>query len=305
MAGGMTILDQCTGDGFTAVHGECVHALSDIPDESVGFSIYSPPFGDLFVYSESAADLGNVGNDAEFFDQYRHVIAEKLRVLKPGRLTAVHCTDLPSRKMRDGYIGIKPFSDGIVAEHIAAGFIFHCRVTIWRDPVVEMTRTKALGLLHKQLKKDSCMSRTGLPDYLLVFRKPGENAERVGHTDETFPVSQWQQWASPVWMDIKQGNVLNVRLAREESDERHMCPLQLDLIERAIVMWSNPGDVVLSPFMGIGSEGVVALKTGRRYVGVELKRSYYEQATKYLLEAEAERSMGSLFDHPITEGATA
>lgn len=305
MAGGLTIIDQHTGEGYTAIHGECVHALTDIPSESVGFSIYSPPFGDLFVYSPSAADMGNVVSDAEFFNQYRHVIREKLRVLKPGRLTAVHCTDLPSRKAKEGYIGIKPFSDGIVAEHIAAGFIYHCRVTIWRDPVVEMTRTKALGLLHKQLKKDSCMSRTGLPDYLLVFRKPGDNPERVTHTDETFPVSQWQQHASPVWMDIKQGNVLNVRMAREEEDQRHMCPLQLDLIERAINLWSNPGDVVLSPFMGIGSEGYVALKCGRKYVGIELAEKYYRPALRYLAEAEAERSAGNLFDHPISNGATA
>ena len=295
MAGGMTILDQQTGESFTAVHGDCVHALSDIPSDSVGFSVYSPPLGDLFVYSESAADMGNVSGDGEFFEQYSHVIRQKLRVLKPGRLTAVHCTDLPSRKGRDGFIGIKPFSDEIVRAHIEAGFIFHCRVTVWRDPVVEMQRTKALGLLYKQLKKDSCMSRTGLPDYLLVFRKPGDNASRVEHDETEFPVSQWQQWASPVWMDIRQGNVLNVRMAREGEDERHLCPLQLDLIERAIRLWSNPGDVVLSPFMGIGSEGVTALKCGRKYVGIELKESYFRQAVKYLADTDAQASVGTLF----------
>ncbi|WP_244534508.1 site-specific DNA-methyltransferase [Hyphomicrobium sp. CS1GBMeth3] len=295
MAGGMTILDQHTGDGFLAIHGDCVHALSDLPDASVGFSVYSPPFGDLFVYSDSAADMGNVSGDAQFFEQYCHVIRHMLRVLKPGRLTAVHCTDLPSRKGKDGFIGVKPFSDDIVRAHIEAGFIFHCRVTVWRDPVVEMQRTKALGLLYKQIKKDSCMSRTGLPDYLLVFRKPGDNPERVGHDEHEFPVDQWQQWASPVWMDIRQGNVLNVRMAREGEDERHLCPLQLDLIERAIRLWSNPGDVVLSPFMGIGSEGVTALKTGRKYVGVELKESYFRQAVKYLVDAEAQASVGTLF----------
>lgn len=303
MASGMTILDQSTGDAFSAIHGDCVHALTDLPTDSVGFSVYSVPFGDLFVYSDSCADLGNVSGDAEFFDQYGHVIREKLRVLKPGRLTAVHCTDLPSRKARDGFIGVRPFSDDIVRAHVDAGFIYHCRVTVWRDPVVEMTRTKALGLLYKQLKKDSCMSRVGLPDYLLVFRKPGDNPDRVGQDEENFPVSQWQQWASPVWMDIRQGNVLNVRMAREGEDERHLCPLQLDLIERAIRLWSNPGDVVLSPFMGIGSEGVVSIKTGRRYVGIELKESYYAQAVKYLTEAEAAKSMGSLFD--FAEGSAA
>lgn len=300
----LTILDQHNGEHFTAVHGDCVHALSDLPSESIGFSIYSPPFGDLFVYSDSAADMGNVSNDAEFFEQYGHVIREVHRVLKPGRLTAVHCTDLPSRKTREGYIGVKPFSDDIVKAHIEAGFILHCRITIWKDPVVEMQRTKALGLLYKQLLKDSCMSRTGLPDYLLVFRKPGDNPERVHHTDDPadpnltdfVPVDLWQQWASPVWMDIQQSNVLNVRMAREQEDERHLCPLQLDLIERAIRLWSNPGDAVLSPFMGIGSEGVVAVKAGRRYLGVELKEIYYRQAIKYLTDAEQERNNGSLFD---------
>lgn len=296
MARVKTILDQHTAKTFTAIHGDCVHALSDIPDGSVGFSVYSPPFGDLFVYSDSAADLGNVRGDEEFFEQYKHVIANKLRVLKPGRLTAVHCTDLPSRKGREGFIGVRPFSDEIVRAHIDAGFIYHCRVTVWRDPVTEMTRTKALGLLYKQLKKDSCMSRTGLPDYLLVFRKPGDNPERVAQDAALFPVDQWQQWASPVWMDIRQGNVLNVRMARDNEDERHLCPLQLDLIERAIRLWSNPDDVVLSPFMGIGSEGYVALKTGRKFVGVELKESYYRQAIKYLAEAERDRASGNLLD---------
>lgn len=296
MARVKTILNQHTSKTFTAIHGDCVHALSDIPDDSVGFSVYSPPFGDLFVYSDSAADLGNVRGNDEFFEQYKHVISHKLRVLKPGRLTAVHCTDLPSRKGREGFIGVRPFSDDIVRAHIEAGFIYHCRVTIWRDPVTEMTRTKALGLLYKQLKKDSCMSRTGLPDYLLIFRKPGDNPERVAQDAELFPVDQWQQWASPVWMDIRQGNVLNVRMARDNEDERHLCPLQLDLIERAIRLWSNPKDVVLSPFMGIGSEGYVALKTGRKFIGMELKESYYQQALKYLTEAEAEAAAGTLLD---------
>lgn len=298
MARGLTIIDQHDGANFTAIHGDCVHAMSDIPSDSVGFSVYSPPFGDLFVYSDSAADLGNVSGDAEFFDQYDHVVREKLRVLKPGRLTAVHCTDLPSRKGRDGFIGVKPFSDAIVAAHIDAGFIYHCRVTVWRDPVVEMQRTKALGLLYKQIKKDSAMSRTGLPDYLLVFRKPGDNPEPIAQDADEFPVDQWQQWASPVWMDIRQGDVLNVRMARDQEDERHLCPLQLPLIERAIRLWSNPGDVVLSPFMGIGSEGVSAIKLRRKFIGSELKEIYYRQAVKYLTEAEAEASSLTLFDLP-------
>jgi hypothetical protein len=303
MAGRLTILDQVTTENYTAIWGECVHALSDIPSNSVGHIIYSPPFGSLFTYSPSAADLGNVASDEEFFASYDHVIRETFRVLKPGRLAAVHCTDLPTRKAQDGYIGLKPFSDQVLAAHLAAGFIFHCRVIIRKSPVVEMTRTKALGLLHKQLKKDSCMSRMGLPDYLLFMRKPGDNPEPVTWTDETFPVSQWQEWAEAVWMDIDQSDTLNVRMAREPEDERHLCPLQLPLIRRSIMLYSNPGDVVLSPFMGIGSEGYEAVKLGRRYVGIELAEKYYRPALRYLAEAEAERNMGSLFDHPITTEA--
>ncbi len=302
MARSLTILNQHDGENFSAIHGDCVHALTELPSNSIGFSIYSPPFGSLFVYSDSAADMGNVSSDEEFFAQYLHVIREKFRVLKPGRLTAVHCTDLPTRKGTDGVIGIKPFSDDIVAAHIDAGFIFHCRVTIWRDPVVEMQRTKALGLLYKQIKKDSAMSRTGLPDYLLVFRKPGDNAEPIAQDPAEFPVDQWQKVASPVWMDIRQGDVLNVKLAREDNDERHLCPLQLDLIERAIKLWSKPGDVVLSPFMGIGSEGYVALQCGRKYIGTELKEAYWRQAVANISQVEAEISAPNLLDR-LTEVA--
>lgn len=291
----MRVFDQNITDSAALYHGDCVHVMRGLPDESVGFSVYSPPFGDLFVYSDSVADLGNVSSDAEFFDQYGHVVRELYRVLKPGRLCAVHCTDLPTRKFRDGVVGIKRFSDAIGAAHDAAGFIFHCRVTVWRDPVVEMQRTKALGLLYKQIKKDSAMSRMGLPDYVMVFRKPGENPEPVGHRPDDFPVDRWQQWASPVWMDIRQGNVLNVRVAREDKDEKHLCPLQLDLIERAVTLWSNPGDIVLSPFMGVGSEGYVSIKMKRRYVGAELKAAYYRQALRYISEAEFERDAGDLF----------
>jgi len=291
-----TIINQLDGKSWTAVHGDCVLGMSDLPDNSVGFSVYSPPFSDLFVYSDSSADMGNCANDAAFQEQYGHVIAQKMRVLKPGRLTAVHCTDLPARKGKDGYIGLKGFSDDIVRAHLEAGFIYHSRITVWKDPVVEMQRTKALGLLYKQLKKDSAMSRAGMPDYLLVFRKPGDNPEPITHTTDDVPVDLWQQWASPVWMNINQTDVLNGRVARCQEDERHICPLQLPLIERAIRLWSNPGDVVLSPFMGIGSEGYVALKTGRKFIGFELKESYWRQAAKYIGEAEQASSGGSLLD---------
>lgn len=291
-----TVLDQASGDAWTMINGDCIHAMSEMPPASIDYSIYSPPFGDLFVYSDSVADMGNVSGDAEFFASYDFVIAETFRLLKPGRLVSVHCTDLPTRKGRDGYIGISPFSDRILDAHLKAGFIMQCRTTIWRDPVVEMQRTKALGLLHKQLKKDSSMSRTGLPDYLITFRKPGENAAPVRHDDIDVPVDLWQKWASPVWMDINQSKTLNVRAARQAGDERHLCPLQLDLIEISVRMWSNPGDIVLSPFAGVGSEGYEAVRRGRKFIGVELKPSYWKQACKNLADAEQQHRSGTLFD---------
>jgi hypothetical protein len=280
-------LDEAHGKNWVLYHGDCVSVLGQLPDASVGFSIYSPPFTQLFVYSESAADMGNSADDAEFREHYGYMLREMTRVTMPGRLSAVHCSDLPYTKWRDGLIGIKDFPGDIIRMHEAAGWVLHSRVTIWRDPVVEMTRTKALGLLYKQLCKDSTRSRQGMPDYLLVFRAPGENAEPVGHDKAVFPVTQWQQWASPVWMDIRQTNTLNVAMARDGKDERHLCPLQLDLIERAVIMWSNSGDVVLSPFAGVGSEGFVAVKQQRRFVGVELKESYFRHAAKNIANAES------------------
>jgi DNA modification methylase len=285
-------LDSASGENWMAYNGDCVSVASQLPDESVGFSIYSPPFQNIFVYSDSEADMGNCASDDEFDRHYSFLIREKLRITKPGRLTAVHCSDLPSSKWKDGVIGLKDFPGDIVRLHQDAGWIFHSRICVWRDPVVEMTRTKALGLLYKQLKKDSTRSRMGLADYVLVFRKPGDNPEPVEHKPANFPVSQWQKWASPVWMDINQTNTLNVRMARDNADERHLCPLQLDLIERAVTMWSNPGDVVLSPFMGIGSEGVTALKLKRKFIGIELKPSYFKHACRYL---EAQERQEDLF----------
>lgn len=287
-------LNQKTGDNYSALRGDCVDVVRQLPDKSIGFSVYSPPFGDLFIYSDSEADMGNSSSDGEFFDHYEFLIAEMARVTKPGRLTAVHCSDLPFRKWKDGKLGIKDFSGDIVRAHERHGFTLHSRITIWKDPVVEMTRTKALGLLFKQLQKDSSKSRAGMPDYLLVFKAPGENDEPIGHKPEEFPVSQWQQWASPVWMDIQQTNTLNVKMAKENKDEKHLCPLQLDLIERAIVLWSNPGDVVLSPFMGIGSEGYMSLKLRRKFIGVELKETYWAQACRNMDGVEANGA--SLFD---------
>jgi hypothetical protein len=285
-------LDSASGENWMAYNGDCVSVAEQLPDESVGFSIYSPPFQNIFVYSDSEADMGNCTSDDEFNTHFSFLIREMLRITKPGRLTAVHCSDLPSSKWKDGVIGLKDFPGDIVRLHQDAGWIFHSRICVWRDPVVEMTRTKALGLLYKQLKKDSTRSRMGMADYVLVFRKPGDNADPVGHMPENFPVSQWQKWASPVWMDINQTNTLNVRMAKDNADERHLCPLQLDLIERAVTMWSNPGDVVLSPFMGIGSEGVTALKLKRKFIGIELKPSYFKHACRYL---EAQERQEDLF----------
>ncbi len=287
-------LNEAHGDNFSVYHADCVSFAENLPDESIDFSVYSPPFANLYVYSDSVADMGNAKDDEEFFQQYSYLIREKFRITKPGRLSCVHCMDLPTSKAMHGYIGRRDFSGEIIRAHIEAGWIFHCRVTVWKDPVVEMQRTKAHGLLHKTLKKDSTRTRMGNPDYLLVFVKPGENAEPVGHTNEDFPVDKWQEWASPVWMDINQTNVLNGRSARDHKDERHICPLQLDFIERCLTLWSNKGDTVFSPFTGIGSEGYVSLKLGRKFIGTELKESYWKQAAANLKNVEAETELFEL-----------
>jgi hypothetical protein len=278
------------GNNYAAYQGDCVEVVSQLDTECVDHSIYSPPFGSLFVYSESAADMGN-STDEEFAEHYSFLVREMFRVTKPGRITSVHCSDLPMTKWRDGAVGIKDFSGQIIRLHEEHGWIMHSRRTIWKSPVVEMTRTKHVGLLYKQLQSDSIKSRGGMPDYLLTFVKPGENADPITHTPEDFPLSQWQEWASPVWMTVDQTNVLNVKQAAEAKDERHLCPLQLDVIERSLVMWSNEGDVVLSPFMGIGSEGYVAVGLKRKFIGVELKESYGHQACRNL---EGQDRQGSL-----------
>jgi DNA modification methylase len=278
----MKCLNEKHGDGWAAYNGDCVDVLAQMPDNSIDFSVYSPPFGSLFVYSDSAADMGNSSTDGEFAEHYAYMVREKLRVTRPGRVTAVHCSDLPMTKWKDGAVGIKDFSGDIIRIHQEAGWIYHSRRTIWRCPVVEMTRTKHVGLLYKQLRKDSTKSRGGMPDYLLTFIKPGDNEFLVSHTPEEFPLSQWQEWASPVWMNVDQTNVMKVRGTKDNEDERHLCPLQLDVIERALVMWSNEGDVVLSPFMGIGSEGFMTLKSRRKFVGIELKETYWRQACQHL-----------------------
>jgi len=261
---------------------DCVDLAKELPSDSIHYSVYSPPFQSLYTYSNSERDLGNSRDAGEFWDHYKFLIAESFRVMIPGRLVSIHCMNLPTSKVRDGYIGIRDFRGEIIRAFEEAGFIYHSEVCIWKDPVTAMQRTKALGLLHKQIKKDSAMSRQGVPDYLVTMRKPGDNPERVTNTDESFPVQLWQQYASPVWMDINPSDTLQYRSAREHNDERHICPLQLEVIRRAVKLWSNHGDVVWSPFAGIGSEGFVALEMGRKFLGSELKHSYYAQAVRNL-----------------------
>ena len=292
----MNVLNQTIGERFALYNGDSVEVLKGIPDNSIHYSITSIPFASLYTYSNSERDMGNCRNYGEFAEQYQFLGREWIRVLMPGRLVSIHCMNLPAMKERDGYIGMKDFRGDVIRWMESIGFIYHAEVCIWKDPVVEMQRTKALGLLHKQIKKDSAMSRTGIPDYLVTFRKPGENPERIEHTNESYPVGHWQQvaapawneYASPVWWDINQSDTLNRNGAREEQDEKHICPLQLPVIERGVELWSNPGDIVLDPFDGIGSTGYQAIKMGRRHVGVELKGSYYAMAAENLKRAEEE-----------------
>lgn len=290
----MNVLDQQATDRYAMYHADCVDVLRGLAGESVHYTIFSPPFSSLYTYSNSPRDMGNVRSDDEFLEHFGFLIPELLRVTKPGRLLSFHCMLLPTTKTRDGFIGIRDFRGDLIRAFCEAGWIFHSEVVIWKDPVTAMQRTKALGLLHKQIKKDSAMSRQGIPDYVITMRKPGENPEPVTHTNETFPVSLWQRYASPVWTDINPSDTLQYRSAREHDDERHICPLQLEVIRRCMRLWTNPGDTVLSPYAGIGSEGYVAIQEGRKFVGAELKASYYGQACRNL-EAASQVQAGGLF----------
>lgn len=287
--------DVKSGDGWTIHLADCVEAVSEIRDDSIHFSIFSPPFASLYTYSNSERDMGNCKDADAFVKHFGFLVKELYRATMPGRLVSFHCMNLPTSKTRDGVIGISDFRGDLIRLFESDGWIYHSEVCIWKDPVTAMQRTKALGLLHKQIKKDSCMSRQGIADYLVTMRKPGENPERVTHTNETFPVQKWQNYASPVWMDIDPSDTLQYRSARENNDERHVCPLQLQVIRRAVELWTNPGDLVLSPFAGIGSEGVVALEMGRKFIGVELKESYWKCAVRNLEAAESERKGSDLF----------
>lgn len=302
------VVDQVVADRYAIYNADCVEVVRGLPSDSIHYTIFSPPFASLYTYSSSPRDMGNCADGKAFADHFAYIVPELLRVTKPGRLLSFHCMLLPSSKTRDGAIGLKDFRGDLIRMFVAAGWIHHSEVVIWKDPVTAMQRTKALGLLHKQILKDSCMSRQGIPDYLVTMRKPGVNDEPVSggfedYAGESPPgasdnptrrsIDIWQRYASPVWMDINPSNTLQKESAREDKDERHICPLQLDVIHRALDLWTNEGDTVLSPFAGIGSEGHQAVKMGRRFVGAELKGSYYRQAVANL-EA-ASRADAGLF----------
>lgn len=286
-----TEVTHAEGDGWRLYHGDCVRVARQIPSDSVDFSVFSPPFADLFTYSNDLQDMGNCSDLSEFTKHFEILIAEIARIMVPGREVAVHCVDLLSTKWKHGKIQFQDFSGEIIRAFWKHDFLFHSRICIWKSPVTEMQRTKAHGLLYKTLKNDSCDSRVGCADYLLVFRKPGENPRPVTKNPDQYPVDWWQEVASPVWMTVDQGRVLNGEGARDNADEKHICPLQLDVIERAVTLWSNPGDLVYSPFAGIGSEGYQSLKLGRRFVGSELKESYFKQACLNLKNAKAQQEL--------------
>lgn len=286
---------------FRAIHGDCVEEVAKLPTDSIDFSIFSPPFAELYVYSDDIRDMGNCQDYEEFFVHFQFLVKELARVVKSGRLVAIHCMDLPAMKGKDGYIGLKDFSGMIIQSFQKEGFIYHDRITIWKSPVVEMTRTKSIGLLHKTIKKDSSMSRTGIPDYILVFRNAGDNLVPITHqdTDEKqenyLPVSLWQKYAEPVWYDINYSDTLQYTSARDEKDEKHICPLQLETIRRCLHLWSNEGETVLSPFGGIGSEGHETLRLKRNFIGIELKPSYYNQMQRNLQRMIDDLNQTTLF----------
>jgi superfamily II DNA or RNA helicase len=281
--------DSTEADDWSLYLGDSCEIVAAMAEGSIDYSVFSPPFESLYTYTATDRDIGNCRSSDEFRDHFGFLVKELFRVLKEGRLVSFHCMNLPTSKVRDGVIGLRDFRGDMIRLFQEHGFIYHSEVCIWKDPVTAMQRTKALGLLHKQLKKDACMSRQGIADYLVTMRKPGINPEPVTNTNDSFPVKVWQRYASPVWDDINPSDTLQYRSAREHDDERHICPLQLQVIRRAIRLWTNEGDLVLSPFAGIGSEGYVAIEEGRRSVGVELKRSYYEQACKNMDAAVSSR----------------
>ena len=313
----MNCIKQVVTDQYAIYNGDCVEVIAGLPDKSVDYSVFSPPFSSLYTYSNSPRDMGNARNDGEFFEQFQFLIKQMARVMKPGRNVSFHCMQLPTSKERDGYIGLKDFRGDLIRAFQAEGFIYASEVTIWKDPVTAMQRTKALGLLHKTVRGNGSFSRQGIPDFLVTMRAPGDIADdnRVRHYRDDaevdleaakagvdrseiecnhLPVQEWQQLASPVWMDINPSDTLQYKSAREHDDERHICPLQLEVIRRGIKLWTNPGDVVLTPFLGIGSEVYTAVEMGRRGIGAELKESYFSQAAKNIASLSQQSDMFSL-----------
>ena len=313
----MNCIKQVVTDQYAIYNGDCVEVIAGLPDNSVDYSIFSPPFSSLYTYSNSPRDMGNARNDGEFFEQFQFLIKQLARVMKPGRNVSFHCMQLPTSKERDGYIGLKDFRGDLIRAFQAEGFIYASEVTIWKDPVTAMQRTKALGLLHKTVRGNGSFSRQGIPDFLVTMRAQGDIADdnRVRHYRDDaevdleaakagvdrseiecnhLPVQEWQQLASPVWMDINPSDTLQYKSAREHDDERHICPLQLEVIRRGIKLWTNPGDVVLTPFLGIGSEVYTAVEMGRRGIGAELKESYFSQAAKNIASLSQQSDMFSL-----------
>lgn len=322
----MKVIDQQSGELWQMFNGDCCEILCGLPDDSIDYGIHSPPFSSLYIYSDSEADMGNCQSDSEFFEHYHYAIQELFRVTSPGRLCSVHCKDFPRYANVHGTTGLIDFPGACIQEFEAVGWVFHSRVTIWKCPVTERERTNNNGLLHKTVKRDGSQLRQGMADYLITFRKPPGNgtllAEKpverpsgfsryvgdvaVGEVFHPSPFARkkassdhsidiWRRYAEPVWWDVQQTNVLNFKVATSSEDEKHICPLQLGLIERAVDIWSLPGDVVLSPFAGIGSEGVGALRANRKFIGIELKESYYQWACKYLAIEELEQKTGRLF----------
>ncbi len=281
-----------SGDGWDLWLGDSCERMAEIPDDSIGLSVYSPPFASLFTYSPSARDLGNSASRDEFFEHYRYIIRENLRITMPGRVCAVHVQQLTTTMSTNGVIGLTDFRGQVIKAYVDAGWIFHGEVTVDKDPQAQAIRTKAQALMFVTKNRDSSMTRPALADYLLLFRKPGDNEIPI-KTDVTN--DEWIEWARPVWLDIKETNTLNARVARESADERHICPLQLDFIERCVRLWSNPGEVVFSPFAGIGSELYVAVERGRRALGIELKPSYWSTAVSNLRSLDDRKAQAVMF----------
>ena len=300
----MNVLNQAIGENFAAYHGDSAEVLKGIPEASIDLSVYSPPFADLFVYSNSERDLGNSRNWPEFFKHYAFIIREVLRVTKPGRLTCVHTADIPAMKGKDGYMGLRDFPGAVIQAYEAEGWVFWGWALVGKNPQAQAIRTKSHALLFKTLSNDSTNSRPAVLDRILFFKKPGDNAVQVTPVENgEIDNETWIDWAGGIWTGIRETETLQYSTARAANDEKHICPLQLDTIERCIKMYSNPGETVLTPFMGIGSEAYMALKLGRRAVGIELKDTYYQVAVRNLYEIESQNHMPTLFEFAQMEMA--